>query len=84
MLKAGNTISKLREAEKEPGILYNKEDINNVIRALVATDESEINACFKLFATDDVVSSDRFRTVVPLLGEDVTDLEIDALFEEVN
>jgi hypothetical protein len=47
--------------------------INDVVTALVATDESETKECFKLFAShsepDNVVNAEDFKLTIPLIGE---------------
>jgi len=60
---------------------FSREDINNVLLSLLAVEDKEVIAAFKLWAGEDgVIDANEFREVVPLLGEDLTAEEIDCMF----
>lgn len=61
---------------------YSHEQINDVVRALVAIDDEEMRPAFDLFAgADGVVDAEELKSTVPLLGEDMSDEQIRCLFK---
>lgn len=73
--KAGFILSRMEEAG------YSHEQINDVVRALVANKDEEMRAAFDLFAgADGAIDTEEMKTVVPLIGEDMTEEQVRCLF----
>jgi len=73
--KAGRILNRMEEAG------YSHEQINDVVAALVANQQEDMRPAYDLFAGGDgVIDAEEMRTVVPLIGEDMTDDQVGALF----
>merc|ERR1711871_1056206 len=60
---------------------YSDEQVNDVVRALLAYNTDEMRSAFDLFAgPDGVVDAEELKTTIPLLGEDMTEEQIRCLF----
>ena len=78
--KAGQVISKLIEAG------YSEPDCNSVCRALFLDQrEEDMKDAWMLFSNGAPhVESDKFRNVLPLMGDEVPELQMDELFAMVD
>jgi len=77
--RAGRIIQRMKKYDR---IEFSKDDINNVLMSLVAFDNDEMIPAFNLWAGEDgVIDATELKMVVPLLGEDLTEEEIDCMFE---
>merc|ERR1712086_866159 len=64
---------------------YSHEQVNDVVRALLAYNDDEMLPAFNLFAgADGVVDAEELKSTVPLLGEDMTDEQIRCLFKNAD
>jgi len=60
---------------------YSDEQINDVVRALVAFRDDEMQPAFDLFAGGDgAIDTEEMKTVVPLIGEDMDEEQVRCLF----
>jgi len=73
--KAGRIIARMEEAG------YSHDQINDVVRALVAHGDDEMRAAFDLFAGGDgAIDTEEMKTVVPLIGEAMSEDQVRCLF----
>jgi len=73
--KAGFILSRMEEAG------YSHEQINDVVKALVAFRDEEMRPAFDLFAgADGAIDTEEMKTVVPLIGENMTEEQVRCLF----
>lgn len=80
--RAGRVIQRMRAYPKKQ---FSRKDVNDVILSLVANNEGEMTAAFKLWAGEDgLIDAGEFQEVVPLLGEDCKPEEIEAMFKEAD
>lgn len=82
---AGRIIERMEASGLPNGTPFTKDDINNVVMALCAQNEQEMEPSFNLLSGgDETIDAEEFRQVVPLLGENATPEEIDALFRKAD
>jgi Ca2+-binding EF-hand superfamily protein len=73
--KAGFILQRMEEAG------YSHEQINDVVRALVANKDEDMRAAFDLFAgADGAIDTEEMKTVVPLIGEEMDEEQVRCLF----
>jgi len=71
----------MKEAEQPSGEGFTAEDMNDVIMALCPANEAEKEASFTLFSRGrGKINLAEFKSIVPLLGEDHTQEEVNAMF----
>jgi len=77
--KAGRIVVRMSEAG------YSKQQINDVVGALVGIRDSDMQAAFDLFAgADGVIDAEEMKTVVPLIGENLDPESIRCLFTQAD
>jgi len=82
--RAGRVVRRMQDVGWTHGD-FSKKDINDVVMALCARDEKEMQPSFDLFSLGgDCINAEDFREVVPLLGETLTEEEITALFSKAD
>ena len=63
-------------------LLVDQAEINDVLKSLVALDDSEIIPAFHLWAGEDgKIDAAELKEAIPLLGEDLTEEEITEMFK---
>jgi len=77
--KAGRIVERMTEAG------FTKQQINDVVLALVALRDEEMKAAFELFAgADNLIDTEEMKTVVPMIGENLDEEQIRCLFVQAD
>ena len=78
--KAGVVIQNMQNEN------YNNDEINTVCLALFCQEQKDMEQCFAVFTKggNDSLSDTDFRKVLPLMGEDVKEEDVAALFAGVD
>lgn len=80
--RAGRVIQRMNRYEKRS---FTREDVNNVMQSLLAFEDADMIPAYDLWAGEDGrIDASEFMEVVPLLGEDLTEEEIDVMFKQAD
>jgi Ca2+-binding EF-hand superfamily protein len=81
-MRAGRIIQRMNKWEKRP---FTRDEVNDVLKSLLAWDESEMVPAYELWAGEDGrIDAEELKDVIPLLGEDLTEEEITEMFKQAD
>jgi len=80
--RAGRIIKRMKGFDKKE---FTRDDINNVLLSLLAFEDKEMVPAYELWAGEDGrIDASEFKEVVPLMGEDLTEEEIECMFVQAD